>query len=82
MEKIVEKIPAYLLPYLVNDDASGLTDDEIKLADDYCHRNSVSLVCPINDSIEEEMQPYFTRYPAIGNEACEVIDCIVMCNLQ
>jgi hypothetical protein len=78
MDKIVEKIPAWALPMLVNADPSGLTDEEIELVDSWCDRNNVQLVCPINDSIEEEMQPYFTSAPAFGGKACDVIDCIVV----
>jgi hypothetical protein len=62
----------------VNADPSGLTDEEIELVDSWCDRNNVQLVCPINDSIEEEMQPYFTSAPAFGSNACDVIDCIVV----
>jgi hypothetical protein len=75
--KIIEKIPTWAMCYLVNGDASGLTDEEIALTDEYCKRNYVSVVCPINDSVEEEMQPYFTLYPAFG-PACDVIDCIII----
>jgi hypothetical protein len=55
-----------------------LTDEDIELVENWCDRNNVQLVCPINDSIEEEMQPYFTAAPAFGGKACDVIDCIVI----
>jgi hypothetical protein len=55
-----------------------LTDEDIELVENWCDRNNVQLVCPINDSIEEEMQPYFTTVPAFGSKACDVIDCIVV----
>ena len=29
-----ENIPKWSLPYLINDDPSGLTDEEIKMVDD------------------------------------------------
>jgi hypothetical protein len=80
MDKIVEKIPAWALPMLVNADPSGLTDEDIEQVENWCDRNNVQLVCPINDSIEEEMQPYFTSAPAFGGKACDVIDCIVVYN--
>jgi hypothetical protein len=79
MDKIVEKIPTWALPMLVNADPSGLTDEDIELVENWCDRNKVQLVCPINDSIEEEMQPYFTAAPAFGLP-CDVIDSIVICN--
>ena len=77
MDKIIEKIPTWAICYLVNGDASGLTDEDIAMVDKYCERNRVSVVCPINDSVEEEMQPYFTPFPAFGL-ASDVIDCIVL----
>jgi hypothetical protein len=79
MEKIVEKLPTWSLSYLVNADPSGLTDEDVKLVDAWCDRNNVQLVCPINDSVEADMQPYFTPFPAFG-KACDVIDCIVLCD--
>ena len=38
MEKDIEKIPTYALPYLVNGDASNLTEDDIKQIDEICRR--------------------------------------------
>jgi hypothetical protein len=55
-----------------------ITDYNIEQVENWCDRNNVQLVCPINDSIEEEMQPYFTSAPAFGGKACDVIDCIVV----
>jgi hypothetical protein len=80
MEKFVEKLPTWSLPYLVNDDPSGLTEEDINQADDWCKKNNVQVVCPIDDSVEAEMQPYFTPSPAFGLP-CDVIDCIVLCNI-
>jgi hypothetical protein len=79
MDKSVEQIPTWALPALVNADQSGLTDEDITIVDNWVKRNNVQLVCPINDSIEEEMQPYFCPFPAFGL-ACDVIDCLVICN--
>jgi hypothetical protein len=77
MEKMIEKIPSWAVCYLVNDDPSGLSDEDIRLVDEYCELHQVVLVCPIDKDIEAEMQPYFTPNPAFG-PACDVLDCIVM----
>ena len=52
MEKDIEKIPTYALPYLVNGDASNLTEDEIKQIDEICREQGIELVVPIGDSVE------------------------------
>lgn len=44
MEKNIEKIPTYALPYLVNGDASNLTEDEIKQIDEICREQGIELV--------------------------------------
>ena len=33
-----ENIPKWSLPYLINDDPSGLTDEEIKMVDDFVNQ--------------------------------------------
>jgi hypothetical protein len=78
MYKFVEQIPCYALPMLVNADPSGLEDEDIKQIDDWCDKNRVQLVCPIED-VEGDMQPYFVSKPAFGL-ASDVIDCIVLCD--
>lgn len=79
MEKFVEKVPTWALPYLVSADASGLSDDEVVLVDEWCDRYGVQVVCPINESVEGELQPYFSPVCAFGL-ACDVVDCIVLCD--
>jgi hypothetical protein len=81
MNKFIEKIPAWALPTIINDDPSGLTDEDIELVDNYCRRNNVALVHPINDDIEAELLPYFDPHPAFGL-ACDVVDCIVLCDAE
>ena len=71
MEKDIEKIPTYALPYLVNGDASNLTEDEI------CREQGIELVVPIGDSVEGGTEPYFSSTPLFGKPT-EVEDCIII----
>lgn len=75
METSVEKVPTYALCYLVNGDATGLTEQEINEIDSLLREQSVELVCPPEP--DEEWKPYFSHYPWFG-ESCEVIDCDVV----
>jgi len=43
--------------YFINGDASGLTDDERQLADDWCDRELGA-----NDAIVDCSEPYFTNH--------------------
>ena len=71
MEKDIEKIPTYALTYLVNGDASNLTEDEIKQIDEICHEQGIELVVPIGDSVEGGTEPLFGK-------PTEVEDCIII----
>jgi hypothetical protein len=75
----IEKIPAWSLCYLINADASGLTDEDIQQVDSWWEKNKVQFVCPVNNNIDEEIRPYFTSVPAFGL-ACDVVDCVVVYN--
>ena len=77
MEKSIEKIPTYALPYLVNGDASGLTDDEIRQIDGICRKWGIDLVVPITESEEGGTEPYFSNTPLFGLPT-EVEDCIII----
>lgn len=79
MEKTIERIPAYALSYLVNGDATSLTEEEIKEIDALCHKDKIELVCPITDSVEGGTQPYFSNHPYFGKPTL-VEDCIVIYN--
>ena len=46
METGVEKVPTYALGYLVNGDATGLTEQEVNEIDSLLREQSVELVCP------------------------------------
>ncbi len=75
--KSVERIPTYALPYLVNGDATGLTDEDKKIIDDVWRRNNIELVVPMAEDVEAGPQPYFSSSPMFGLPA-EVEDCIVI----
>lgn len=75
--KSVERIPTYALPYLVNGDATGLTDEDIEIIDKAVSRNGIEIVVPIADDVEAGPQPYFSSSPMFGLPA-EVEDCIVI----
>ena len=71
-----EKIPTLALCYLITGDASGLTDEDIAIADKWCEVNNVTAVCA-PDTQEGECSPYFTHCPAFGLPS-DVVDCQVM----
>ena len=70
-----ENIPKWSLPYLINDDPSGLTDEEIKMVDDFVNQWQVQVASPIE--VDGEAQPEFSYYPLFG-QAAEVEPCIVI----
>lgn len=76
MEKTTEKIPTWSLCYLVNGDASGLTEVEIHTIDRWCKELGVQIVSPCMDD-ECNLQPYFSHYPAFGLPT-EVVDCDIL----
>lgn len=75
MIKSTEKILTWSLCYLVNGDSSGLTDEEIKMVDDFVKEFNIEIVSPIEEN--GEPQPEFSNYPAFGL-ATEVEKCIVI----
>lgn len=76
MEFTTEKIPTWALCYLVNDDNTGLTDEEINMVDKWWSDNNVVTVSPASEE-EGEYHPYFSTCPSFGL-AAEVLDCTVM----
>jgi hypothetical protein len=75
LENYTEQIPVYAMGYLHNDDSSGLSDEEIKLIDDYFQQfydrakeldAHVIIGCP-------EGEGSFTHHPAFGL-ACDCIE--------
>ena len=72
--------PTWALPYMANGDATGLKDKEIKMIDNLLRNRCIELVCPIADSVQGGMPPYYTKDPLFG-KATEVEDCIVFYNI-
>ena len=68
MNRSIEAIPTWALCYIINGDASGLTDEESK--------NNIEIVSP---RYNEDMctEPYFSHYPFFGLPT-EVEDCDII----
>lgn len=76
MDLFVAKIPVWAVPYLMNDDPSGLKDNEKDIADKWWTENKAFGMAPVSED-EGECLPYFDPFPAFGLGS-EVIDCNVM----
>lgn len=64
METGVEKVPTYALCYLVNGDATGLTEQEVNEIDRLLREQAVELVCP-----RQMMNGSLTSAVARGSES-------------
>lgn len=71
MVTTTEKIPEYMMPYFINGDVEGYSEEEIMSANQWLEKSGIKEVIP---PLEEEYQPYFTSHPAFGL-ACEVVEC-------
>ena len=76
MNTTTEKIPTWSSCYLINGDATGLTDDEIRMADKWMDDWQVQIVSPVTDE-KGNAQPYFSHSPLFGLPA-EVEDCDIL----
>lgn len=65
-----EAIPTWALCALINDDFSGLEDEDEQTIRHWLEVSGYSHICPPDDDEES----YFTGVPAFGL-ACDVIDC-------
>ena len=76
MNRSIEAIPTWALCYIINGDASGLTDEEIRMVDEAMRKNNIEIVSPrYNEDMCKE--PYFSRYPFFGLPT-EVEDCDII----
>ena len=66
---IIEKIPTWALCALINDDWTGITDEDVDMIAEWYHRNRLVVIAPV------DYNEYFTGVPAFG-KACMVMDCI------
>ena len=76
-----ESLPAYSLPYLINNDSSGLNDDEIIKVDNFIARlTNYYKVNSINIIIEPiDYSEYFSKSNCIdGYIGNTVIDCKIV----
>ena len=67
-----EPIPEWALCYIFNGDMEGLTDEEIKMVNDFeesFHQPNGVII----DTPKDDQEPYFTHYLAFGL-ACNVYD--------
>ena len=49
MNRTTEKIPTWSLCYLINGDATALTDEEIRMVDEWVSQWQVEIVSPLMD---------------------------------
>ena len=48
MNKTMEKIPTWSLGYIINGDMTGLTDEEIRMIDEWQSKWNVQVVSPLS----------------------------------
>ena len=70
MERTIEKIPTYALCALINDDWTGISDEDFEIIANWQSTARLYVFCPCSDCEE-----YFTSVPAFG-KPCNVVDCI------
>ena len=76
MNRTTEKIPTWSLCYLINGDATALTDEEIRMVDEWVSQWQVEIVSPLMDE-DGNTLPYFCHFPLIGLST-EVEDCEIL----
>lgn len=76
--RTTESLPTWSLNYIINGDATGLTDDEIRMVDKWLNDWQVEIVSPITDK-DGDTHPYFSHRPLFGLPT-EVEDCDIIHN--
>ena len=69
METSIEKIPTWALCALINDDWTGISDEDFELIAQWQSSNRLCVIAP------ENYDEYFTSEPAFG-KPCMVMDCV------
>ena len=64
MNRTTEKIPTWSLCYLINGDATALTDDEIRMVDEWVSQWQVEIVSPLMDE-DGSTHPLFQPLPPL-----------------
>ena len=63
MNRSIEAIPTWSLCYIINGDASGLTDEEIRMVDEAIRKNNIEIVSPrYNEDMCTEPQRYLSTW--------------------
>lgn len=82
VKEFEEKVPTWALCYLVNNDWSGIEEEDKELVDkfwDKYQRKADMFNCVVTlnfpDNIDEDK--YFSPTPSFGG-ACDVVDCAVV----
>ena len=70
MNRTTEKIPTWSLCYLINGDATALTDEEIRMVDEWVSKWQVEIVSPLMDE-DGSTHPYFGLPTEV--EDCEIL---------
>lgn len=81
MESVVERIPGWSLCYIVNGDATGLSEEDLKMVHDFYENYrkegmEIQGIYPVKDEAGNS-EEYFSRFPAFGLPG-EVVDCDVL----
>lgn len=71
-----ENVPTWALPYLVNNDPTGLTDEDAAMVDEWAQQFG-----PSASFSPTEDEPGFTPYPAFGL-ACNTVDVNVIADTE
>lgn len=67
-EKFIERIPTWALGYIINGVASALTEEDLKMVDNWLEQSGYEIISPI------DYDESFTHYPAFGLPST-VIEC-------
>lgn len=73
-ETLWEMIPTWALGYLINGDATGLSDEDLKTVTYWEHETGYRVICPRGSE-----EPHFTAVPAFG-KPCDCYLCEVIIN--
>ena len=77
-----EKIPTWALSYIVNNDYSGITEEDKEMVDRFMNkyqRKADMFHCIANVTFPDDIdaEKYFAPFPAFGL-ACDVVDCKII----